>query len=109
MNAFEKIALEKIREAIANGEFDNLPGKGKPLMLDDEPDVPRHLRMSFKILKNANILPEEVQLRKDIHLLQQQLAAAQDELEQRHLRRQIRDCETRFNILMERHRRQLTQ
>lgn len=109
MNAFEKIALEKIREAIANGEFDNLPGKGKPLMLDDEPDVPPHLRMSFKILKNANILPEEVQLRKVIHLLQQQLAAAQDELEQRHLRRQIRDCETRFNILMERHRRQLTQ
>lgn len=109
MNAFEKIALEKIREAIANGEFDNLPGKGKPLMLDDEPEVPPHLRMSFKILKNANILPEEVQLRKDIHLLQQQLAAAQDELEQRHLRRQIGDLETRFNILMERHRRQLTQ
>lgn len=107
INALEKIAQEKIREAIANGEFDNLPGEGKPLMLDDEPGVPPHLRMSFKILKNANILPEEVQLKKDIHLLQQQLAATQDELEQRNLRRQIGDRETHFNILMERHRRQI--
>lgn len=107
MNAFEKIAQEKIREAIANGEFDNLPGKGKPLILTDEPNVPPHLRMSFKILKNANILPEEVQLRKDISLLQQQLLATSDESEQRTLRRQIGDLETHFNILMERHRRQI--
>jgi len=32
--AFEKIAEEKIQEAIATGEFDDLPGKGKPLDLD---------------------------------------------------------------------------
>lgn len=107
MNAFEKIALGKISEAIANGEFDNLPGKGKPLILEDESDVPPHLRMSFKILKNANILPEEVQLRKDICLLRQQLLVMHDESEQRNLRRQIGDLETRFNILMERHHRQI--
>ncbi len=107
MNAFEKIAQEKIREAIANGEFDNLPGKGKPLILEDETDVPAHLRMSFKILKNANLLPEEVQLRKDISLLQQQLLGTDDESEQRKFRRQIGDLETRFNILMERHRRRI--
>ena len=32
--SFKKNADEKIKEAIAKGEFENLRGKGKPLDLD---------------------------------------------------------------------------
>lgn len=107
MTIIEKIAREKINQAIASGEFDNLPGKGKPLVFDEDLEIPQHLRMAFKILKNANILPEEVQLKKDMHVLRQRLATTPHELERRDLRRKIGDLETRFNLLMENHRRQL--
>jgi len=106
MNAFERLAEQKILEAMARGEFDNLPGKGKPLAWEDDSAIPAHLRLSFKVLKNANILPEEMQLKKDILMLQEQLPGASEQEAQR-LRREIRDLETRFHLLMERHRRYL--
>jgi DnaJ family protein C protein 28 len=54
---FERIAERKIEEAIEEGLFDNLPGKGQPLNLDDDPMTPPHLRAANKILKNAGVLP----------------------------------------------------
>ena len=54
MLALEIIAERKIEEALARGEFDNLPGAGRPLNLDDiDPLLPEELRMAFRILKNA--------------------------------------------------------
>ncbi|WP_371320142.1 J-domain-containing protein [Chengkuizengella axinellae] len=61
---------KKIREAKAKGEFDNLPGKGKKLELEDLSHIPNELRMSYKILKNAGIVPVEMQLKKEIVSLQ---------------------------------------
>ncbi len=107
MNAFERLAEQRILEAMANGEFDNLPGHGRPLNWEDDSAIPARLRLSFKILKNANLLPEEMQLKKDVAALQEQLAGA-PEAESQRLRRQIRDLETRFHLLMERHRRYLS-
>ncbi len=60
------VAERKIQEAIRNGELDNLPGKGKPLQLEDESGIPEELRLAYKILKNADCLPPEVQLKKEI-------------------------------------------
>lgn len=60
------IAERKIKEAIDEGQFDNLPGKGKPLVFDDDPMTPPHLRMANKILKNANVLPDWMQVHKEI-------------------------------------------
>jgi len=70
-----KIAEQKIQEAIEEGKFDDLPGKGKPLAPDDDLVTPPHLRMAHKILKNANALPEWVQLRKDIADERKEIAA----------------------------------
>jgi hypothetical protein len=51
---------QRIQEAQAGGEFDGLPGAGKPLDLDDEdPLVPEELRMARRILRNAGYTPEE--------------------------------------------------
>jgi hypothetical protein len=78
---YQKIIEKKIQEAINNGEFDNLPGQGKPLKLDDESRVPDDLRLAYKVLKNANCLPPEVELRKEIRQMEDMLDHIPDEKE----------------------------
>ncbi|AXI07783.1 DUF1992 domain-containing protein [Oceanobacillus zhaokaii] len=57
---------EKIKEAVDNGEFDNLPGKGKPLNLkDDLAGLSPELKMGYKILKNAGYIDEKTAHNKD--------------------------------------------
>lgn len=75
---FDKIAEERIREAIERGEFDDLPGKGKPLDLDDDSHLPQDIRLSYKILKNANCLPPELELRKEIRTTEELLSGIKD-------------------------------
>ncbi len=101
MNILEMIAEEKIREAIRNGEFANLPGKGKPLQLEDLSHVPPELRAAYLLLKNAGILPEELQVKKEIIRLQDLLDCCSEEPEQRALRKQLNEKVLRFNLLME--------
>jgi hypothetical protein len=75
---FDKIADQKIREAMEQGEFDDLPGKGKPLVLDDDSHLPQDIRLSHKILKNAGCLPPELEIRKEILSIEQMLEGVQD-------------------------------
>jgi len=75
---FDKIAEERIREAIEHGEFDDLPGRGKPLKLEDDSHLPADLRLAYKILKNANCLPPELELRREIRTTEQLLSGIQD-------------------------------
>lgn len=63
---FERMAEQRIVDAIARGELDNLPGAGTRLELDDDSLVPPELRLAHRILKNAGYVPEEVQLRRQI-------------------------------------------
>jgi hypothetical protein len=77
-NIFDKIAEERIREAIEHGEFDDLPGKGKPLNLEDDSHLPADLRLAYKILKNADCLPPELELRKEIRTTEALLSGIQD-------------------------------
>ncbi len=76
--AFDKIAEKKIREAIDNGEFDDLPGKGKPLRLEDDRHLPQDIRLAHKILKNADCLPPELELRKEIFTIEELLDGIRD-------------------------------
>jgi len=72
----ERLAEERIREAQANGELDNLPGAGKPLPEEaDLAGVAPSLRMACRILKNAGYVPEEVLLRREIADIRQLLQA----------------------------------
>ncbi|MFQ3573778.1 MAG: DnaJ family domain-containing protein [Thermodesulfovibrionales bacterium] len=66
MDIFSKIAEERIKEAMLQGVFDNLQNKGKPLHLEDFSLVPEDLRMAYKILKNAGMIPPELEDRKEI-------------------------------------------
>jgi len=75
---FDKIADQKIREAMEHGEFEDLPGKGKPLKLEDDSHLPQDLRLAYKILKNADCLPPELELRNEIRTTEALLAGIQD-------------------------------
>jgi hypothetical protein len=62
----DKVAEEKIKQAIEKGELQDLPGEGQPLQLDDDCHVPAELRAGYRLLKNAGYIPPEVNLRKEI-------------------------------------------
>jgi hypothetical protein len=78
MICFQKIAERRIVKAIREGAFDDLPGTGQPLKLDDDSHVPEDLRMAYKILKNAGYVPPEVALSKEIAKTEDLLAGMED-------------------------------
>lgn len=49
-----------IAAAAERGEFDDLPGSGEPLKLEDDALVPEELRAAYRLLKNAGYLPPEI-------------------------------------------------
>jgi hypothetical protein len=76
-----RIAENRILEAIDAGAFDNLRGKGKPLVLEDDSHIPPELRMVYKIMKMADCLPPELKMRQEIVRLQDLVASLPDEAE----------------------------
>ncbi|MBM4273282.1 MAG: DUF1992 domain-containing protein [Deltaproteobacteria bacterium] len=81
MNFFERLAENRILEAIDAGLFDDLEGRGQSLKLEDESHIPPELRMAYRILKNADCLPPELELRKEVVTLQDLVANMEDEAE----------------------------
>ncbi len=86
---YEKIVEQRIKEAMEKGEFDDLPGKGKPLPLEDDSHVPEDLRLAYKVLKNADCLPPELLEKKEILQMEDMLAKIPDEKERYKLIKKI--------------------
>lgn len=104
MNPFEKIAEERIKEAQESGAFDHLEGKGQPLDLSDYFRLPPHLRVGFSLLKNAGVLPREVDLLREIAELKSLRQMTKDPAEQRQLTRQINEKSVQLSLLLEQRR-----
>ena len=83
MLTLDLIAEESIRDAIRAGAFNDLPGAGRPLALDDETLIPEELRIAYRILKNAGCLPPEIETRKESATLRKLVAAATDDAARR--------------------------
>lgn len=79
MLSLDILAEQRIREAQDNGEFDNLPGAGAPLTLDDDALVPEELRAAYRLLRNSGFLPPELETHGEIRRLEQMLVATEDE------------------------------
>ncbi len=94
-----KIVEQRILEAQERGEFDHLPGHGKPLELEDDSSIPEELRLAYKILKNADCLPPEIQERKEIRQMEDLLSSAPDEKERYKLIKKINFRIMKLNIL----------
>jgi hypothetical protein len=98
----ERLAEQRILEAQRNGEFDDLAGKGKPLVLADHSSIPEDLRMAYHVLKNANVLPPEAELLKDIHILEDLLKHVEDEGERKSLAKSLQWKLIRLEMLKKR-------
>lgn len=79
MDAITLIAEKRITEAQEEGAFENLPGTGKPLSIEDDSLIPEDLRMAYKILRNAGYLPPEIEDRKDVQTMLELLENCTDE------------------------------
>jgi hypothetical protein len=102
MEAIALLAESKIRAAMAEGKFDGLPGRGKPLPDDGLARVPPDLRMGFRLLRNAGCLPPELEARKEVARLGTLIAATGDATERRRLSRLRAEAELRYRLLVER-------
>lgn len=104
--SFEKIVEALIKEAQERGEFDNLPGKGKPIDLTSYFETPEEVRLAQSVLKNAGMTSPEVQILKEIAELRQVREAVVDEAKKQEIRKRIEQKQMEFNLMMERQKRQ---
>jgi DnaJ family protein C protein 28 len=66
MKPWESLIDKKIREAMEQGEFDNLAGKGAPIDLSENPFEDPDWRTAHRLLRNAGFAPAWIEDRKDI-------------------------------------------
>lgn len=78
MSPFDSIVEQRIADAHARGEFDDLPGKGRPLALDEDALVPPELRAAYRVLRNAGMLPPELEAHAEIRAIEQLLGTIDD-------------------------------
>ena len=104
--SFDRIVEALIKQAQERGEFDNLPGKGKPIDLTDYFETPEEVRLAQSVLKNAGMTSPEVQILKEIAELRQLYETVTDEKKKQEIWKQIQDKQIEFNLMMERQKRQ---
>jgi len=97
---FQIASEDRIKKAYEDGEFNNLPGFGKPLQLEDLSGIPEELRMAYKLMKNAGYTQEEGQLRKELMNLEDLIRNCEDKDEQEIHQRKLNEKLLRFNQLM---------
>lgn len=91
----------KIKKAIADGELDGLPGKGRPLDMAHYHELPEHLRVAYQMLKNSGFLPEEVRLKKEMEILKEKIRDSPSETQRHDLLAQLTRVSEKYHLCME--------
>jgi hypothetical protein len=94
------VSEEKIKKAYKDGNFDHLPGYGKPLKLDDLSGIPEDLRMAYRMMKNAGYAPEEDSLRQEVMTIESLTRKCEDPAEKEGLNRKLSEKLIRYNGLI---------
>ena len=97
----EDLVEARIRKAMAEGEFDNLPGKGKPIDLSKYYGVPEHLRIAYQMMKDSGYIPEEVRLKKEMEILKKKIKQCKSEEEKHKLMKELTEVSQQFHFHME--------
>lgn len=106
MDLFTRIVEDKIKEAIKNKEFENLPGMGKPLDLkDDLPGMSAEMKMSYRMLKNAGFISDKVDLKKEMLTLNDLISAATDDEESARLQEKLTRKQLQFEKVIAQRRK----
>src|SRR3954471_15667149 len=94
-SALRRLAERRIEEAMNEGKFDNLAGMGKPLDLEPLPadENARMMWWALRIFKNNDITPDEVQWRKSIERMKDELQTVREE-------RRLRTLVTQINLMV---------
>ncbi|MGE0310202.1 MAG: DUF1992 domain-containing protein [Lautropia sp.] len=56
LDALNPLIESRIRDAQSRGEFDDLPGAGRPLPLDEDPLAPAELKSAWRLLRGAGLV-----------------------------------------------------
>ena len=107
MSTFNRLADKRIREAMADGKFNDLPKRGA-IDLEEYFKQPAELRMAHSILKSAGCVPEEVELLREVDRVETALAAAATDDARRALQRELAEARLKLDLAFERRRRQRT-
>jgi hypothetical protein len=103
--SWEKLAQNRIEEAISSGKFDDLPGRGQPLDLTDYFSHSPAERAGVSLLKNAGVLPPEMELLKLAARAEEALARCTDPAQRARLNAELQEHRVAFALTMERRRR----
>ena len=103
LSGFDRMAEQRIREAQEQGVFDNLPGAGALLPLDDDAMIPEELRAVYRILKNSGFVAPEVEALRDLREIEQMLEHTQDEVRRNMLIGRLNVLLARAGIARKRH------
>ena len=103
--SFDKIVEAIIREAQERGDFEDLPGKGKPIDLSTYFETPEEIRNAYSILKNAGMVPAEAELLQDIAALKDKLSTISEDKERVQIQKLISEKQLQFSVMMERQKR----
>jgi hypothetical protein len=79
--------------------FENLKGRGKPLVFEDETWIPEDLRLAYRILKNANFIPPEIELKKEIQNLRDLISTLDDDKARLRKLREMNYKIMKFNMM----------
>jgi hypothetical protein len=100
-SGLRRLAEKRIEEAMRDGKFDNLPGFGKPLDLEPMPadENARMMWWAFRLMKQNDFIPDEVQWRKQIDRLKLAIEKLSDESKLPALVQQTNELVRRLNTL----------
>ncbi|MED1740195.1 DUF1992 domain-containing protein [Bacillus swezeyi] len=93
------ISEDKIKQAIKDGEFDGLPGMGKPLKKDEAAHIPENLRMAYRVMKNAGMAGDEGALKKELMTIDDLISKCTDENERERLMRRKTENQLKLDRL----------
>ncbi|MCZ6677108.1 MAG: DUF1992 domain-containing protein [Candidatus Poribacteria bacterium] len=80
----------QIQEAIERGDFNNLPGRGKPQRLEDNPFIPRAVRLVNQMLKDNGFAPRWIEVDKEIRAESEQVEKLLANMKERRKRLEAR-------------------
>lgn len=102
IRSLDETIAEHLAEAQRSGELQSAESYGRPLAeAEGWAQTPVEFRLPFKILKNANLPPAEVELFKKRARLRAELEASTDEAERRRLQQQLAELEQALAVRLE--------
>lgn len=103
--SIESSIEQQIQEAIRRGDFDNLPGAGKPLDLTAYFETPEDMRMAVAMLKGNDFIPDEVEKMNEAARLKESILSCNDEAEKVALTKKLNDLNLSLTLMLEQRRR----